>query len=316
MGCSRQEYWRLPCPSPGQLPNLGIKPGFPALQADSLSLSHQGKPSPCLNLTNYPWRASSSLLYQWGNCSTESWRNPPSVATIWVQCVESQHWDHRAKTLLHRVSSFWRVRGLSFQQTQATLTHDPEPPWTHLHCCQSNIMAQSYSQIIRPEGKHERETQVFNAEEEDHLVKTQPASFLGMRTRMAAVLLKQYILQTTVLCQAEKIHDHSPQFCYTPCGCPEHPGHLGKVLYHPAHTNRALLVRLEVESPPANAGDARDMGSIPRSGRAPGRGHGNPLQYSRLENPMHRGAWQATVHGAAIVGHYWSDLACTILTSF
>ena len=40
-----------------------------------------------------------------------------------------------------------------------------------------------------------------------------------------------------------------------------------------------------------------DLGSIPGSGRSPGEGNGNPLQYSCLENPMDRGAWQATVHG-------------------
>ena len=45
----------------------------------------------------------------------------------------------------------------------------------------------------------------------------------------------------------------------------------------------------------ATAGDPRDMGSIPRSGRSPGGGHGNPLQYSCLENPIDRGAWQAAV---------------------
>ena len=49
-----------------------------------------------------------------------------------------------------------------------------------------------------------------------------------------------------------------------------------------------------------NAGDA---GSIPASGRSPGEEKGNPLQYSCPENPMDRGAWQATVHGVARVGH-------------
>ena len=49
-----------------------------------------------------------------------------------------------------------------------------------------------------------------------------------------------------------------------------------------------------VKNPPANA---RDTGSIPRSGRSPGEGNGNPLQYSCLENPIDRGAWQATVYG-------------------
>ena len=55
-------------------------------------------------------------------------------------------------------------------------------------------------------------------------------------------------------------------------------------------------VALVIKNPPANAGDGRDMGSIPRSGRSPGGGRGNPLQYSCLENPMDRGAWRATVH--------------------
>ena len=48
---------------------------------------------------------------------------------------------------------------------------------------------------------------------------------------------------------------------------------------------------------PANAGDARDTSLIPGSGRSPGGGNGNPLQYSCLGNPMDRGAWWATVHG-------------------
>ena len=54
-----------------------------------------------------------------------------------------------------------------------------------------------------------------------------------------------------------------------------------------------------VKNPPANAGDVRDAGSMPGLGRSPGGGHGNPLQYSCLENPMDRGAWWATVHGVA-----------------
>ena len=56
---------------------------------------------------------------------------------------------------------------------------------------------------------------------------------------------------------------------------------------------------LLVKNLPANAGDMGDVGFIPGSGRSPGRGHGNPLQYFCLENPMDRGAWQATVHRVA-----------------
>ena len=52
-----------------------------------------------------------------------------------------------------------------------------------------------------------------------------------------------------------------------------------------------------VKTPPANAGEVRDVRSIPGLGRSPGEGNGNPLQYSGLENPMDRGAWRATVHG-------------------
>ena len=54
-----------------------------------------------------------------------------------------------------------------------------------------------------------------------------------------------------------------------------------------------------VNNPSAKTGNIRNIGSIPESGRFPGEGNGNPLQYSCLENPMNRGAWQATVHGVA-----------------
>ena len=62
---------------------------------------------------------------------------------------------------------------------------------------------------------------------------------------------------------------------------------------------RASQVVLVVKNPPANTGDRRDAGLIPGSGRSPGGGHGNPLQYSCLENPTDRGAWQAIVHSVA-----------------
>ena len=61
----------------------------------------------------------------------------------------------------------------------------------------------------------------------------------------------------------------------------------------------ASQVALVVKNPPANAGDARDTGSIPGSGRSFGEGYGNPLQYSCLENPMDRRAQQTTIHGVA-----------------
>ena len=62
---------------------------------------------------------------------------------------------------------------------------------------------------------------------------------------------------------------------------------------------RTFQVVLVVKNSPANAGHIRDSGLIPGSGRFPGRGHGNPLQYSCLENPMDRGARKATVYRVA-----------------
>ena len=56
-------------------------------------------------------------------------------------------------------------------------------------------------------------------------------------------------------------------------------------------------VALAVKNSPASAEDIRDSGSIPGLGRSPGGGHGNPLQYSCLENPMDTGAWGAKAHG-------------------
>ena len=61
---------------------------------------------------------------------------------------------------------------------------------------------------------------------------------------------------------------------------------------------RASQVVLVIKNPPANAGDVRDVGSIPGSGGSPGGGHGNPLQFSCLENPMDRETWWDTVHRA------------------
>ena len=58
-----------------------------------------------------------------------------------------------------------------------------------------------------------------------------------------------------------------------------------------------FLVALVVKNPPANAGDIRELGSVSGLGRYPGGGHGNPLQYSCLENPMDRGSRWTTVHG-------------------
>ena len=67
----------------------------------------------------------------------------------------------------------------------------------------------------------------------------------------------------------------------------------------PTHIKRASQVPLEVRNLLANATDTRDTNLIPGSGRAPEGGHGNPLQYSWLENPLARGAWWSVIHAVA-----------------
>ena len=68
----------------------------------------------------------------------------------------------------------------------------------------------------------------------------------------------------------------------------------------------ACQVALMVKNPLANAGDVKDVGSIPGLRRSPGGGHGNPLQYSCLENPVDRGSWWATV---CEVAKSWTQLS-------
>ena len=69
-------------------------------------------------------------------------------------------------------------------------------------------------------------------------------------------------------------------------------------------------VALVIKSPPANAGDIRDMGSIPGMGRSPEGGLGNPLRYSCLEKPLDGGAWQAIIHTVAQSHNTEATLEC------
>ena len=73
---------------------------------------------------------------------------------------------------------------------------------------------------------------------------------------------------------------------------------LRDLLIHRQHVTRGFSGCTVVKDPLADAGDTRDKGLIPESGRSPGEGDGNPLQDPCLENSVDRGAWQATVHGA------------------
>ena len=73
---------------------------------------------------------------------------------------------------------------------------------------------------------------------------------------------------------------------------------------------------LVVKNSPPSTGDVRDMGSIPGLGRSPGGGHGNPLQYSCLENPMDRGSSQATVPRVAKSRTRLSDLTFALTFTF
>ena len=77
------------------------------------------------------------------------------------------------------------------------------------------------------------------------------------------------------------------------------------------HMERASQLLLVVKNLPANSGDIRDVGSIPDSRWSPGGGHGNPLQYSCVENSMDRGAWRATVCRVTLSQTWLSEHVCT-----
>ena len=93
--------------------------------------------------------------------------------------------------------------------------------------------------------------------------------------------------------------------------CVHQPGSSPKSLFLGFLWKMASQVALVVKNLPANSGDIRDVSLIPRSGRSSGGGQGNPLQYSCLENPMDRGAWQATVHSVA---KSWTRPKCLSIT--
>ena len=109
----------------------------------------------------------------------------------------------------------------------------------------------------------------------------------------------------------ERLHFHFSLSCIgegngnpLQCSCLENPrdgGAWWAAVYGVAQSwtrlkHLAAAAAAVVKNQPANAEDIRDMGWIHRSGKSPGGGHGNPLQYSCLENPMERGALWATVH--------------------
>ena len=81
------------------------------------------------------------------------------------------------------------------------------------------------------------------------------------------------------------------------------PKQTGIVLILSRLMSLCMIVWLRGKESACNAGAVGDVSWVPGSGRYPGRGHGNPLQYSCLENTMDRGAWQATVHRVVKVGH-------------
>ena len=87
----------------------------------------------------------------------------------------------------------------------------------------------------------------------------------------------------------------------------------GRIESDTTEVTQQQQVTLIVKNLPANAGDIRDTWVYPWVGKIPGGGHGNPLQYSCLENPMARGAQRATVQELQRVGHDSSDLAHTRL---
>ena len=98
--------------------------------------------------------------------------------------------------------------------------------------------------------------------------------------------------------------------------------HVTAPRYFPAFMMAPIYLRVGfpggavVQNLPANAGDARNVGTIPGSGRYPGEGNGNPLQDSCLEKSMDRGAWRVTVHGVTKTEQLNNSKALTYTPSF
>ena len=119
--------------------------------------------------------------------------------------------------------------------------------------------------------------------------KTSDMTFWGFGSKLRCVSTMVYVLDT----DTPMSQPHANQF---------------------AMVTKAPPVAQLVKNPPASAGDVRDMGWIPGSGRFPGERNGNPLQYSCLENSRDRGAWWAIVHRVATSWIWLSDWACTHTT--
>jgi len=128
--------------------------------------------------------------------------------------------------------------------------------------------------------------------------------------QMSIQLVQCHLLKHSPLSTALKCHLYHKSgahkcvldflFCFMGLLCPSLGWcHIILILTALYYVLCALQMVLVVKNPPAKAGDVRDVCSIPRWGRSPGGGHGSPLWYSCLLNPMDRGAWQATVHRAA-----------------
>ena len=111
---------------------------------------------------------------------------------------------------------------------------------------------------------------------------------------------------STVLLEPQKIKSATvftvfPSICHKVMGPGAMIFALSNYLLGTGLSMEASYTTLAVKNPPADGGDIRDADSIPGSGRSPGGGHGNPLQYSYLENPMDHGAWWVTDHGVTKV---------------
>ena len=106
------------------------------------------------------------------------------------------------------------------------------------------------------------------------------------------MVLKQNMIKKAVFCKVTLMVVHVVNYSSREWGY----FHKEMVLHVDGWASQVALVAKNL---PAIAGDVRDVGLIPGSGRSPGGGYSNPLQYSCLKNPMDRGTWQATVHRVA-----------------
>ena len=348
MGFSRQEYWSgLPFPSPGDLPDPGIEPRSPTLQADALTSAPPGKPNISyflLLILCRPWPTVWDLLNVW-------WRLDINKKNVAVEHSVWRTWACEFRELPRTFLEMLLSRFIPFV-LHSILKSSPCCSLPQDLCTLSSFCWGPASSRIRPwawfHGSISSSSSGVTFSTSHSLAalfRTAshpapcPSSFhfpwsgvvwswfgfyhgayyLPTNNIVYNLLVILIVCLSLPTCKFHKgifvvVHPTLLEKFLIPEECSFKAllnGYINECVIKSMTSDgddlelRTLRERLifpgglVVKNPPANAGDLRDIGSIPGSGGSLGGGNGNLLQYSCLENSIDRGAWWAIVHGVA-----------------